>query len=98
MATGILTRNIDKVVLASALTYVLLLQLVLTWALGLAAFLLDRTRVPLAVYFVIWIVVVDTVIDRVFSKDHIYRTVELAGAPPSRATPSELLKGAEPAC
>ena len=97
VATGILTRNIDNVVLASALTYVLLLQLVLTWALGLAAFLLDRTRVPLAVYFVLWIVVVDTVIDRVFSTDHIYRTVELAAAPPSRATPSELLKGPEPA-
>ena len=97
VATGILTRNIDNVVLASALTYVLLLQLVLTWALGLAAFLLDRTRAPLAVYFVIWIVVVDTVIDRVFSTDHIYRTVELAAAPPARATPSALLKGPEPA-
>ena len=96
VVTGILTRNIDKVLLASALTYVLLLQLVLTWAVGLAAFLLDRTRVPLAVYFVIWIVVVDAVIDRVFSTDHIYRTVELAGGPP-RATPSELLRGAEPA-
>ena len=97
VATGILTRNIDNVVLASALTYVLLLQLVLTWALGLAAFLLDRTRAPLAVYFVLWIVVVDTVIDRVFSTDHIYRTVELAAAPPARATPSALLKGPEPA-
>ena len=87
VATGILTRNIDNVVLASALTYVLLLQLVLTWALGLAAFLLDRTRVPLAVYFVLWIVVVDTVIDRVFSTDHIYRTVELAAAPPLARNP-----------
>ena len=94
---GILTRNIDNVVLASALTYVLLLQLVLTWALGLAAFLLDRTRVPLAVYFVIWIVVVDAVIDRLSSTDHIYRTVELAAARSPRATPSELLRGAEPA-
>ena len=87
VATGILTRNIDNVVLASALTYVLLLQLVLTWALGLAAFLLDRTRVPLAVYFVLWIVVVDTVIDRVFSTDHIYRTVELAAALPRARHP-----------
>ncbi len=97
VVTGVLTRNIDKVLLASALTYVLLLQLLLTWALGLAAFLLDRTRVPLAVYFVIWIVVVDTVIDRVFPTDHIYRTVELADEPLPRATPSELLSGSEPA-
>jgi len=97
LATGFLTRNIDTVVLASTLTYVLLLQLVLTWTLGLAAFLLDRTRVPLAVYFGIWIVVVDVVIDRVFPTDHIYRTVQLASQPPPRVTPSALLKGLEPA-
>ena len=97
LATGFLTRNIDTVVLASTLTYVLLLELVLTWTLGLAAFLLDRTRVPLAVYFVIWIVVVDAVIDRVFPTDHIYRTVQLVSEPPPRATPSALLRGAEPA-
>ena len=97
VVTGFLTRNIDQELLASALTYVLLLQLVLTWALGLAAFVLDRSRVPLAVYLLILIVLVDNVIDRVAPSDHIYRTVELTGHSIGRPTPSEMLQGTEPA-
>ena len=97
VVTGFLTRNIDQELLASALTYVLLLQLVLTWALGLAAFVLDRSRVPLAVYLLILIVLVDNVIDRVAPSDHIYRTVELTGDSIGRPTPSEMLQGTEPA-
>ncbi len=97
VVTGFMTRNIDQVLLASALTYVLLLQLVLTWTLGLAAFVLDRSRVPLVVYLLILIVLVDNVIDRVFPSDHIYRTVELTGKSIARPTPSEMLQGTEPA-
>jgi hypothetical protein len=91
--TGFVTRNVQRPELASALAYVLLLQLMLTWLTGVAAFLFDRWRVPLVVLLLAWIVVVNTVIHRVFSTDHIYRTVTMDSTPPPLASPSDLLSG-----
>ncbi len=58
-AVGFATRDVTNPQWASALLYVLLLALALTWILGFFTFLLDRTRVPLLIYAVIWIVLVD---------------------------------------
>ena len=83
--------------LASALTYALLLQLSVTWLAAFAAFVVDRSRVPLTVYLVIWMLIVNLVIDRVFPTDHIYRTAELPDDAPTRAVPAQLLDDARPA-
>ena len=73
VTTGFLTRNVERPVLASALAYVLLLLLVLTWLVGVATFLVDRSRVPLVVVAVVWALVVNTALDRFFPTDHVYR-------------------------
>jgi Patatin-like phospholipase len=94
VATGFLTRDIHRPNLAATLTYALLLLLSVTWVAGFVAFFIDRSRVPLAIFVLGWIVIVDQVIDRVFPTDHIYRTVALpAGALP-RPEPTQLLSGA----
>jgi hypothetical protein len=95
LAVGYLTRNIHRPGIASTLSYVLLLQLVLTWVSGFAAFLLDRSRAPLFVFVLAWLVIVNTVIDPACTTDHVYRTTMIAGAP-ERLTPNELLGGAGP--
>jgi hypothetical protein len=95
--TGFFTRDIHRPILASALTYALLLTLSLTWLAAFAAFVLDRTRVPLVVYVVIWMVIVNVAIDRVFPTDHIYRTVPLPADAPERTQPKHLLDDAQPA-
>ncbi|MGH9372173.1 MAG: hypothetical protein ACRD15_11640, partial [Vicinamibacterales bacterium] len=97
LGTGFVTRNVQRPVLASTLAYILLLALVLTWLLAVAAFLFDRSRVPLTAFFLVWIVIVNTVIHRVFPTDHVYRTAVVSASPPPRAAPSELLRGADPA-
>ena len=95
VATGFLTRNIQRPDWASTLTFVLLLLLMLVWLLGLLAFLFDRGRIPLVVLLGLWVLVVDFGIHRIFSTDHIYRTVEPVEA--SLATPMTLLGGPQPA-
>jgi hypothetical protein len=80
VATGYLTRDVQRPELASTLAYVLLLLLVLTWGIGFLAFLFDRGRVPLIVIGGTWILFVNLVLHHVFSTDHIYRTVEPGAA------------------
>lgn len=96
VATGFVTRDQQRPEFASTLTYVLLLNLVLTWFVGFAAFLLDRSRVPLVAYLVLWAVVVSYGVDRVFSTDHIYRTVDMPKAVPPLAAAADLLRGSDP--
>ena len=95
IGVGYLTRNIHRPGIASTLSYVLLLQLVLTWLSGFAAFVLDRSRAPLFAFLLIWVVVVNTVIDPACSTDHVYRTTIFTQAP-DRLTPNELLGGTGP--
>jgi hypothetical protein len=88
---GWLTGDIARPILASTLVFVLLLTLVLTWSLAFASFVLDRSRVPLLVYFLGWLVIVETVIDPAFPTDHVYRTVPV-NAQLSPATPTDVLR------
>jgi hypothetical protein len=90
IATGFLTRDIQRPELASALAYVLLLVLMLTWIAGVAAFLFDRIRVPLVLLLAGWILVVSNVIEVVFTTDHIYRTVDLQPDAPALAATAHL--------
>jgi predicted acylesterase/phospholipase RssA len=93
VATGFLSRNIQRPVLGSALAYILLLVLALTWIAGFAAFLFDRVRVPLMLLFGAWLVIVSNVLDPLFSTDHIYRTVRLRSDAPPLAETADLLEG-----
>ena len=90
VATGYLTSDIHRPQLASALAYLLLLQLILTWLAGFAAFLFDRSRAPLFVYVAIWFLIVNWVMHPVWSTDHVYRTATIPQAP-ERIEPATLL-------
>ena len=92
VATGYLTSDIHRPQLASALAYLLLLQLILTWLAGFAAFLLDRSRAPLFVYVAIWFLIVNWVMHPVWSTDHVYRTAMIPESP-ERIEPATLLGG-----
>ena len=81
--------------LASALAYVLLLLLILTWLAGVVAFLVDRSRLPLIAFLLAWILFVNIAIHPVFSTDHIYRTVAMSPNPPRLATPVDLFGGSD---
>ena len=94
VGTGYLTSDIHRPQLASALAYVLLLQLILTWLAGFAAFLFDRSRAPLFVYVLIWFLIVNWLLHPLFSTDHVYRTAAMPQAP-ARIAPADLL-GTEP--
>jgi hypothetical protein len=94
LGTGYLTSDIHRPQLASALAYLLLLQLILTWLAGFAAFLFDRSRAPLFVYVAIWFLIVNWLLHPLFSTDHVYRTAAMPQAP-ARIAPAALL-GAEP--
>lgn len=76
-AVGFATRDVTNPQWASALLYVLLLALALTWMLGFVAFLLDRTRVPLLVYTLMWILLVDVACRR--QTDLEYETYVVGG-------------------
>ena len=95
VATGYLTSDIHRPQLASALAYLLLLQLILTWLAGFAAFLFDRSRAPLFVYLAIWFLIVNWVMHPVWSTDHVYRTAVMPQSP-ERIEPATLL-GSDPA-
>jgi hypothetical protein len=95
IATGLLTRNIHRPVLASTLAYALLLVLALTWLAGLIAFMFDRVRLPLFFLLLIWIVVVTYGIDYLSSTDHIYRTVPFHSSAPAFDDLSQLFDGTE---
>jgi predicted acylesterase/phospholipase RssA len=90
VGTGYLTSDIHRPQLASALAYVLLLQLVLTWLAGFGAFLFDRSRAPLFVYVAIWLLIVNWVLHPVWSTDHVYRTATMPQAP-ERLEPAALI-------
>ena len=94
IGTGYFTSDIHRPRLASALAYVLLLQLILTWLAGFAAFLFDRSRAPLFVYVAIWFLIVNWLVHPLFSTDHVYRTAAMPPAP-DRVAPAELL-GTDP--
>jgi hypothetical protein len=94
VGSGWLTSDIQRPNLASALAYLLLLQLILTWLAGFAAFLFDRSRAPLFVYVAIWFLIVNWLMHPLFSTDHVYRTAAMPPAP-ERVTPAALL-GNEP--
>lgn len=96
VATGYFTRNQQRPEIAATLTYVLLLILVLTWFVGFAAFVLDRSRVPLVAWLALWAFIVSYGIDRVFPTDHIYRTVDMPKAIPPLAPAADLLRGSDP--
>ena len=88
VGTGYFTSDIHRPQLASALAYVLLLQLILTWLAGFAAFLFDRSRAPLFVYVAIWLLIVNWVMHPVWSTDHVYRTAVMSAVPgTARARP-----------
>ena len=74
VAIGYGTRNVQRPLFASALGYVLLLILVLTWIVGAVAFIFDRIRLPLVLLFLSWVLIVTFVIDRVAPSDHVYQT------------------------
>lgn len=88
------TRNVHRPLIASALAYVLLLQLMLTWLAGFAAFMLDRARAPLAAYLLGWILVVNVAIHPFCSTDHAYLTYEIPAAP-GRLEPPALVGDTE---
>ena len=92
VGTGYLTSDIQRPQLASALAYVLLLQLILTWLAGFAAFLFDRSRAPLFVYVAMWFLIVNWVMHPVWSTDHVYRTALLSQSS-ERLEPAALLGG-----
>jgi hypothetical protein len=92
VGTGYFTSDIHRPQLASALAYVLLLQLILTWLAGFAAFLFDRSRAPLFVYVAIWFLIVNWVMHPVWSTDHVYRTAVVSQSP-ERLGPAALLGG-----
>jgi len=92
VGTGYLTSDIHRPQLASALAYVLLLQLILTWLAGFAAFLFDRSRAPLFVYVAIWFLIVNWLMHPLWSTDHVYRTTAMPPAP-ERVAPAALLGG-----
>ena len=94
VGTGYFTSDIHRPQLASALAYVLLLQLILTWLAGFAAFLFDRSRAPLFVYLALWFVIVNWLMHPLWSTDHVYRTAPMPSAP-ERIAPAALL-GSEP--
>ena len=86
VGTGFATSSIARPALASALAFVLLLVLMLTWLTGFAVFLFDRLRIPLVLLFTTWVLIVTYFIDPVFPTDHIYKTESLEDASP----PAEL--------
>jgi hypothetical protein len=92
VGTGYFTSDIHRPRLASALAYLLLLQLILTWLAGFAAFLFDRSRAPLFVYVAIWLLIVNWVMHPVWSTDHVYRTAVIPQSP-ERIEPAALLGG-----
>jgi len=94
VGTGYVTSDIHRPRLASALAYLLLLQLILTWLAGFAAFLFDRSRAPLFVYVALWLLIVNWLVHPLFSTDHVYRTAAMPQAP-GRIAPADLL-GNEP--
>jgi hypothetical protein len=93
IATGLLTQNIQRPFLASALTYVLLLALMLTWLSGFFAFLFDYIRVPLVLLLTVWIFIVTYGLDYISSTDHIYRTVPMRDDAPALEDLSHLVEG-----
>ncbi len=95
LATGYLARDLHRPMWVSTLAYVLLLQLLLTWLAGFAAFLFDRSRAPLFIFAGAWFVAVNSLIHPWCSTGHAYRTGELPAAP-ARVTPAALF-GDEPA-
>lgn len=87
VVVGVFTRDVHRPWLASALAYVLLLVLMLTWLAGFVAFLFDRLRLPLVLLLTVWILVVTYVIDYMAPTDHVYHTVKLEGAAPLATVP-----------
>ncbi|HWI16203.1 MAG TPA: hypothetical protein VNT81_00540 [Vicinamibacterales bacterium] len=92
--TGFVTSDIHSPTYASALAYLLLLQLMMTWLLGAAAFVLDRSRAPLLVFAAIFMAGVNWLIHPYWSTDHIYRTLDQEASLQSVAVPE--LFGREP--
>lgn len=95
LAVGYLARDLQRPVWVSTLAYVLLLQLLLTWLTGFAAFLFDRSRAPLFVFAGIWFVAVNSLIHPYCSTGHAYRTALLP--PAAGRTSPESLFGSEAA-
>jgi hypothetical protein len=92
-----LSKKLDTPVLASTLTYVLLLLLVFTWAFSFVSFLLDRSRIPTAAYLLVWILVVDWVLIGFAPSDHYYRTVPASAASSLPISIGAVLDPARPA-
>jgi hypothetical protein len=68
------------------------LILVLSWILGFLAFVLDRTRVPLLVYLVLWAVLMNAA-SGLFPTDHEYETFLLDASAPSGTSGAALVAG-----
>jgi hypothetical protein len=96
VTTGFVTRDVQRPEYASAIGYVLLLILVLTWLVGFVAFLFDRARLPLMLIGALWILVVNVGFHPVFPTGHIYRTVAPDGDAPPLTPAAELLSDDTP--
>ena len=94
VALWLLTGNVTRPVLASALGYLLLLTLMLTWLIGFTAFLFDRVRIPIVLVLTGWIFLVTYVLDRVWPTDHLYHTVTRQQETPLPSV-SQLLAGTQ---
>jgi hypothetical protein len=91
---GFATRNVANPQWASALLYVLLLVLSLTWMVGVFAFVLDRTRVPILIYALLWFLIVDVACRK--QTDLEYETYVLEGNS-AAGSASEALTAGNPA-
>jgi cation transporter-like permease len=93
---GVQTRDVNKPEFASALAYVLLLALAVSWTTGFLAFLLDWTRAPLLAWAVLWLVFTDLVLDRFRPTDHVYETYAVGATPPAGSAARALVAGSGP--
>ena len=91
VATGFITRDVQRPEYASTLGYILLLVLMLTWIGGAVAFLFDRGRLPIVLIGVLWIIFVNVGLHPIFPTGHIYRTVAPSADAPPRPSVAGLL-------
>ncbi len=96
LGTAGATHNLERPVFGSALGYLLLQMLMLTWLLGVVAFLFDRGRLPLALLLIAATVIVIAVTHTWFTSDHIYRTVPARADAPTLLPADALLPEDEP--
>jgi hypothetical protein len=96
VATGFITRDVQRPEFASTLGYVLLLVLMLTWVVAFVAFLFDRGRLPVVLIGSLWILFVNVGLHPVFPTGHVYRTVAPSPDAPALAPAATLFPDQAP--